>query len=383
MKLFFTLLLSLNGVLYATESMNTIYLKIEGQQYDDLHLHLVLSGDQRKSIKGYSADGKNWVFSYPDSLYDYIRHSMFYIPGVPDSVLHSIAFNLALQGDTIGAGNYFFGRPASLVRARYVGTMINPNLPMMRRGTTDDFIFGTHISNRFEISTDDRNLVSSIKQLHYGHGFYRPELTYEEMIQRDMDFVRQFPNCRSMISTLSSNMDLYRSKADIAKLFNLFSEELQQSFFGQRIYRHITREMTFINQKLPVWDTGLLEEIVQDSSKFNLILFSASWCGPCIRQIPILKEIYQNLGEKLIMTYVSLDHERTVENWREKMRTHQIPWRSLMVLTQEKDRAISDDYAVFGIPTAILVHPHSMRKEVVNLWVEEHRHRLYELVTKQ
>ncbi|MCL2683288.1 MAG: hypothetical protein FWE63_07415, partial [Bacteroidales bacterium] len=83
---------------------------------------------------------------------------------------------------------------------------------------------------------------------------------------------------------------------------------------------------------------------------------------------------------KLIMTYVSLDHERTVENWREKMHTHKIPWRSLMVLTEKKDKAIRDDYEIFGVPHAILVYPSSMKMEKLDLWKEEDRQRLYELV---
>jgi len=135
--------------------------------------------------------------------------------------------------------------------------------------------------------------------------------------------------------------------------------------------------ITFVNQKLTTWDTDELEWIVQDSSRYNLILFSASWCAPCTRQIPILKEIYRDLGQEIIMTYVSLDRDqRSVENWRTKMRTHEIPWRSLMVLTREMDRTIRREYAVRGIPAAILVHPHTMQKERLNLWEEADRERL-------
>jgi len=303
------------------------------------------------------------------------------VPDMPDSVIHSPSFRLVLQSDTLRAGSYFFGRPSSLVKARYIETRTHFGIPMIRRGTTDDFIDGTLISNLFEISTDDQELISSMKKMTYGYGVYSSEFTYEEMVLRNIDFIKQYPYSRSMINTLSGNISLYNSKDDIAKLFNLFSEELQQSFYGQKIYRHIMRDNTvFKNQMLTTWDTDRLESIVQGSSKYNLILFSASWCAPCVHQIPILKEIYRDLGQRLSMTYVSLDHERTVENWREKMRTHEIPWRSLMALTQEKDKAIRDDYEIFGVPHAILVHPNSMKMEKLNLWEEADRQRLYELV---
>ena len=186
-----------------------------------------------------------------------------------------------------------------------------------------------------------------------------------------------------MIALLHMNMGGYKSKADIAEKFSYFSEKLQQSFYGQRIYRHITRTDTaFKNQMLPVWNRNRSEAIIQDSSKFNLIIFSASWCAPCVRMVPTFKEIHKDLRRNLIMTYVSIDGEQSAERWRTKMRTHQIPWRSLMVLTKEKEKAIRDDYEVLGVPLAILVHPNTMKMERLNLWEEADKQRLYELVKR-
>ena len=62
------------------------------------------------------------------------------------------------------------------------------------------------------------------------------------------------------------------------------------------------------------------------------------------------------------------------------MREHEIPWRSLMVLTRGKARAVRSYHGIRGIPTAILVHPHTMQKERLNLWEEADRQRLYDLV---
>ncbi|MCL2416408.1 MAG: thioredoxin domain-containing protein [Bacteroidales bacterium] len=385
------LLLLLSGILLSCappqqDRMNVIRLELEGIRYDSLSLRLTLPDFERKLIAGYSDDGYNWEFSYPDSLYDYIGNFAIIVLGTPDNVGQSLGFSLVFYGDTMESVNLRFGRPLSLVRANYIRTT-GPYEGWIRKpGTEDEFIMGSFFNDFFEILTNDKEVVSSIKSMHYGHGFFayrHPRtvgLTYEEIIQRDMEFIKQNPNFRGMLISVFYNIALFNSNDDIAKLFNLFTPELQQSFYGQKIYRHITRCMTFVNQKLPTWDTGVLELIVQDSSKFNLILFSASWCAPCIRQIPILKEIYRDLGHKLIMTYVSIDHEQTAESWREKMREYQIPWRSLMVLTREKGRTIQADYAVQGVPDAFLVHPHSMEKERLVLWEETHRQRLYELV---
>ncbi|MCL2682917.1 MAG: thioredoxin domain-containing protein [Bacteroidales bacterium] len=373
MKLFLTLLL-LGGTLHATEKMNTVRVELEGKRYDSLYLRLSLEDFwQPKNIRGYSEDGYRWEFSYPDSLYDYITSFRLYDNQVFDTVAHFVCFNL----DALSICNYFFERPFLLVRARYVETRTHLNELMRRRGTDED-VFGTFIHDIFEIYTDNQELISSMKRLRYGYGFFSGQRTYEESLQRNMEFVRQYPDSRTMIALLSGTVGQYKSKADIFKVFNLFTEELQQSFYGQKIYKHITRVDTiFKNQMLSTWDIGNLEAIIQDSSKYNLILFSASWCAPCTRQIPVLKEIYQDLGQKLIMTYVSVDEERSAEAWRIKMRDHEIPWRSVMASDM---KATYEKYEIFGVPHAILVYPSSMKMKKLDLWKEEDRQRLYELV---
>jgi len=388
MKKILTLLL-LGGISLSctprNEQMNVVIIEFEGKRFDNLSLFLSLQDFySRELISGRSEDGYRWEFHYPDSLYDYISFFQIRDTNVPDTVISRILFYLDLQGDTLRTAGLFFDRPSSLVRARYIGAETHLNVLMLRRGT-EDGVLGTVINHRFEIisNVDDQQLISAMKTMTHGYGF-RDRLTAEEMLQRDMGFVKRFPNSRAMISLVASGWNLYGTIDNTEKLFNLFTPELQQSFYGRRLNERIRiereRGTAFINQKLTTWDTDELEWIVQDSSRYNLILFSASWCAPCTRQIPLLKEIYRDLGQQIIMTYVSLDDERTVDNWRTKMREHQIPWRSLMVLTREMDRTIREYYAVRGIPTAILVHPHTMQKERLNLWEEADRQLLYELV---
>jgi len=363
------------------DEMYVVIVEFEGKRFDSLYLVFNFT----EEIRGQSNDGYTWEFRYPASLHERTQFSTFRIPGTPDTVRNHMNFTLTLDGNTLVGAFFIFSAPESRITARHMGTQTMPNMPGDFCMETRQMINVTFVVDNFEISTDDQELITAIIAQHRGRGFTRHPFfhvgfTDEVLLQRNMEFIQEHPNSQWMMASLYQNLSSFNSMDDVAKVFNLFSQERQQSFFGQQVYREMTRDMTFVNQKLPTWDADELQWIIQDSSRYNLVLFSASWCAPCTRQVPILKEIYRDLGQQIIMTYVSLDDERTVDNWRTKMREHQIPWRSLMVLTREMDRTIREYYAVRGIPTAILVHPHTMQKERLNLWEEADRQRLHELV---
>lgn len=54
-------------------------------------------------------------------------------------------------------------------------------------------------------------------------------------------------------------------------------------------------------------------EILQKNS-LVLIDFSAAWCGPCQMLAPILKEVKDEMGEKLSIIKIDIDKNQTVAN---------------------------------------------------------------------
>jgi len=184
------------------------------------------------------------------------------------------------------------------------------------------------------------------------------------------------PNSRYLITNVSSGLNKFKTRADVMRVFNNFSESNKKSIWGQKIKKYLAITH-FENILLPNGMTRKMEPIIQDSSKFNLIAFSASWCGPCHRQIPLLKEVYKDLKGKLDITYISLDEKETINNWKELMKKEQIPWRSLLAANDLK--AITDRYFVKDIPHLTLVHPNG-EMEVMDLSVDKER--LYSIVRK-
>jgi thiol-disulfide isomerase/thioredoxin len=132
----------------------------------------------------------------------------------------------------------------------------------------------------------------------------------------------------------------------------------------------------FHNISLPN-NKNTYEKIIQDSTKYNLIAFTASWCAPCMEEIPLLKKIYKDLGRELIVTYISIDNKQSVNTFIKKAREKGIHWRTLFAYHDIEK--IRQSYFVESIPQAILVYP-NQTMEIIDVRKDNGRSKLYSLV---
>lgn len=58
----------------------------------------------------------------------------------------------------------------------------------------------------------------------------------------------------------------------------------------------------------------LSDSLASDSGKMTLLNFYATWCRPCVREIPDLLELQQKHPDKLRLMMVSIDDQNVVEN---------------------------------------------------------------------
>lgn len=85
--------------------------------------------------------------------------------------------------------------------------------------------------------------------------------------------------------------------------------------------------------------------------KWLLIDFWASWCGPCRKQIPALKQLYTNRKTDGL-TVVSISIDRNIGDWKSALQQEQMPWTNL--LTPNEDWA-EKNYLITAIPSNILL----------------------------
>lgn len=109
-----------------------------------------------------------------------------------------------------------------------------------------------------------------------------------------------------------------------------------------------------IEQPTPAGEMVSLQSVVENKkNRYVLLDFWASWCGPCMAEMPHLKEAYKLYHKKGFEIYgVSFDAKK--EAWEAAIKKQNMKWVNVSTL-ERFDNPAAEDYAVESIPTNYLI----------------------------
>lgn len=218
----------------------------------------------------------------------------------------------------------------------------------------------------------DEQVVYLAVQFDSLYALYNPndaELTV--VLEKQIDSLMEVEN-QEKIKFIMANPD-YVLSAYIAKrlvrniapeegieIYNALSEEQQLSKYGQA-----AKEFLDLNKNLSVGDMyvdlslpnkeGETIKLSSLEGKYVLIDFWASWCKPCRRESPYLKEAYAKYNEKGFEIYaVSLDND--ANKWIEAIAEDDMTW-STVLADGAFDSKSAMIYGVKYIPFNYLIGP--------------------------
>ena len=91
--------------------------------------------------------------------------------------------------------------------------------------------------------------------------------------------------------------------------------------------------------------------------KYVYIDVWATWCGPCLREIPSLKEVENDYKNKNVQfVSISIDEAKDYDKWKAMVTEKQLGGIQLMADSNWKSKFV-EDYAIMGIPRFILIDP--------------------------
>ncbi|WP_321479083.1 TlpA disulfide reductase family protein [uncultured Bacteroides sp.] len=146
----------------------------------------------------------------------------------------------------------------------------------------------------------------------------------------------------------------YLTKSEIA-IYDKFSPDAKESYYGKLVKEELFPE-GFIGKKAPdfvvVDDQGkeLRSSALMKGKKYILVDFWASWCHPCRKEIPNLKNLYGKYASKGLQI-ISISIDKKEADWRKAMDEEKLPWLSFL-----DKKNVAELYKVKLIPAIFLIN---------------------------
>lgn len=141
---------------------------------------------------------------------------------------------------------------------------------------------------------------------------------------------------------------------DMRPVYEAFSQEAKNSYYGKLVHEELY-PAGMIGEKVPDFtvkdESGKEYSLAQlsEGKKYVLIDFWASWCAPCRREIPNLKNLYAKYGSKGFQI-ISISRDKNAEDWKKAIEEEQLIWPNFL-----DESGVAKLYKVRAIPTMYLV----------------------------
>lgn len=179
----------------------------------------------------------------------------------------------------------------------------------------------------------------------------------ENQKETEYSFVRDNPNSivsAYVLSVYSSSWN----KDTVSALYKSFTKEVKQTAYGKKIFTFLS-----LNRNIKIGDkfvdfsqmdtTGKFVKLSSIKSKYILLEFWGSWCGPCREENPTLVKIYNEFKQKGFEIF-GVASETDKQQWTKAIKADGLSWINVTDFRGSDNKAAMI-YGVSGYPTNFLI----------------------------
>ena len=168
--------------------------------------------------------------------------------------------------------------------------------------------------------------------------------------------IEKNPSSYFLLNQLFNNKNLYSASElnDILSLFDLRIQNYSSTFRELKQYCSylINKGDAFPNAQLTNIKGGN-ELLFKDSAEITMLIFWASWCGPCRLEIPQLKSIRRKFPEQFLsIKSISIDEDE--KKWQTALKEENMPWQQFLIPHNDLMK-IKSQFTINAVPVIIFV----------------------------
>jgi thiol-disulfide isomerase/thioredoxin len=168
----------------------------------------------------------------------------------------------------------------------------------------------------------------------------------------------EFKNNEYITKHIYENINNYTIDL-LQNLYKHLTVEMKNSYYGKKICDQIQNNTKI--EKAGIKSIFHFSDISGKNYDFNdfiqnkeygIIIFWASWCSPCKKEIPHLKELYRKYSKSIAFASLSIDTDKN--EWIKAVKSSNINWLSLAGF-HKSTTFLNDYFNVKLVPSYIIV----------------------------